>query len=65
MKSAVRLFKYIQSIKFVGGPHPTPPHSAGPHPMAPNGLAPSKATSNFRNSNPVEPQNGEYFSRAE
>lgn len=24
MKSAIRLLKYVQSIKFVGGPHPVP-----------------------------------------
>lgn len=35
--------------------------------MAPNGLRPSGSTSNtaFHNSNPVEPQNGESFSRSE
>ncbi|RCK60638.1 hypothetical protein Cantr_08011 [Candida viswanathii] len=68
MRPATRLLKYVQSIKFVGGPHPVPkPHSAGPHPMAPNGLRPSGGDSAaaYKNSNPVEPQNGEHFSRSE
>lgn len=35
--------------------------------MAPNGLRPSGSASNikFHNSNPLEPQNGEAFSRSE
>ncbi|AOW29646.1 hypothetical protein MG5_04170 [Candida albicans P57072] len=70
MKTAARLLKYVQSIKFVGGPHPAPkPHAAGPHPLAPEGLVPSglnsTKSSTYHNSNPVEPQNGEFFARSE
>lgn len=45
------------------------PHAAGPHPLAPEGLVPSglnsTKSSTYHNSNPVEPQNREFFARSE
>ena len=41
------------------------PHAAGPHPLAPEGLVPSglnsTKSSTYHNSNPVEPQNGNFL----
>ncbi|KAG5417835.1 hypothetical protein I9W82_005471 [Candida metapsilosis] len=72
MKVSIRLLKH--TIKFVGGPHPVPkPHPAGPHPLAPKGVVPGSVgvssngsqSRSFHHNSPVEPQNGEYFSRSE
>ncbi|KAI5967161.1 hypothetical protein CANMA_003218 [Candida margitis] len=68
MKAAIRLLKH--TIKFVGGPHPVP---TGPHPLAPKGVVPgsvgtssgSSQSRSFHHSSPIEPQNGEFFSRSE
>ncbi|KAI5950678.1 hypothetical protein KGF57_004226 [Candida theae] len=78
MKASIRLLKH--TIKFVGGPHPVPkPHAAGPHPLAPKGVVPGSVgmsssssssssgsqSRSFHHKSPVEPQNGEFFSRSE
>ncbi|ODV79130.1 uncharacterized protein CANTADRAFT_26171 [Suhomyces tanzawaensis NRRL Y-17324] len=74
MRAATRLFKHTPLIKFVGGPHTAPKnvsHAAKAHPMAPNGELPgsgssgSSAGASYFNKNPVEPQNGEFFSRSQ
>ncbi|CAI5759779.1 unnamed protein product [Candida verbasci] len=72
MKAFTRLLKHVQSIKFVGGPHPTPkPHAAQAHPFAPNGLMPGQGSSSSSNSTPyhnpnsIKPKDGECFSRSE
>ncbi|KAI5958730.1 uncharacterized protein KGF55_005729 [Candida pseudojiufengensis] len=74
MRFSQRLLKH--TIKFVGGPHPIPkPHAAKAHPLAPEGIVPGSVGSSssssttqsrsFHNSNPVDPQHGEFFSRSE
>ncbi|CAK9441492.1 uncharacterized protein LODBEIA_P53600 [Lodderomyces beijingensis] len=73
MRVSSRLLKH--TIKFVGGPHPIPktPHAAKAHPFAPEGVVPGSVgssssgqqTRRYHNSNPIEPKEGEYFSRSE
>ncbi|MDC6271318.1 ribosomal protein S36 [Acetobacter pasteurianus] len=76
MRVSSRLLKH--TIKFVGGPHPIPkqPHAAKIHPLAPEGLIPgsvgsssgshsSTQTRSYHNSNPIQPKEGEFFSRSE
>ncbi|KAI5956209.1 hypothetical protein KGF54_000684 [Candida jiufengensis] len=72
MRVSTRLFKH--TIKFVGGPHPIPKsHAAKAHPFAPEGITPGSVGSSsngtqsrsYHNSNPIDPQNGEFFSRSE
>ncbi|EGW32110.1 uncharacterized protein SPAPADRAFT_61184 [Spathaspora passalidarum NRRL Y-27907] len=69
MKAFSRLLKHIPSIKFVGGPHVHKATSGAvkPHPMAPNGQLPGSAsgTTSYHNPNPIQPAEGEYFSRSE
>ncbi|CUM45175.1 uncharacterized protein AC631_03463 [Debaryomyces fabryi] len=72
MRPAARLLQRVPLIKFVGGPHPAPKnisHAAKPHPCAPDGALPgsvgSSSQSSYFNSNPIEPKDGEAFSRAE
>ncbi|KAK6197455.1 uncharacterized protein RJT21DRAFT_123279 [Scheffersomyces amazonensis] len=70
MRSSARLLKHVPLIKFVGGPHTAKhiSHEVKPHPYAPNGILPSSITaaiSNYFNSNPIEPKEGQFFSRSE
>ncbi|CUM47465.1 unnamed protein product [Debaryomyces tyrocola] len=72
MRPATRLFQRVPLIKFVGGPHQAPKnvsHAAKSHPCAPDGVLPgsagSSSQSSYFNSNSIEPEEGESFSRAE
>ncbi|EGV65629.1 hypothetical protein PSN45_003598 [Yamadazyma tenuis] len=69
MRGTQSLLKHIPLIKFVGGPHKHAKSVAGIHPMAPDGLKPSSSSgttsSPFSNPNPLEPKDGEYFSRSQ
>ncbi|CAK7892015.1 hypothetical protein CAAN1_01S08130 [[Candida] anglica] len=68
MKASVRVFQRVPLIKFVGGPHLAPKnldHSVKAHSQAPDGLKPSSAKSTYFNSNPIEPEEGVFFSRSQ
>ncbi|KAK6457917.1 uncharacterized protein RJT20DRAFT_125799 [Scheffersomyces xylosifermentans] len=71
MRAAARLLNRVPLIKFVGGPHPAPTtisKAVKPHPLAPKGEIPGGAASSgstYFNSNPIEPKEGEFFSRAQ
>ncbi|KAG0686572.1 hypothetical protein C6P40_003787 [Pichia californica] len=55
MRSTLRVFQYVQSIKFVGGPHPIVHTPATVHACAPNGLKPSIGSTSAATSLPTVP----------
>ncbi|KAG2734887.1 hypothetical protein G9P44_002893 [Scheffersomyces stipitis] len=69
MRVSTTLLNRVPLIKFIGGPHLAPKNVSSAvkaHPMAPNGQIPSgAAVSTYFNSNPIEPKEGEFFSRSQ